>query len=499
MIDDSHAMRTLDTRLGAIFLVALIIAVIAIFVFVIGEQNIFTTSALVPAPQNTSSMKIKDYGQLNITAHIFAPRDSNSPTCQSIVELDTSTPLGCDAIVVQGNAGIPDSSTLPTMSCMIQINCTAQLNIRGTEQVKLGIPEQFQIMEWSVWSAHWDGYPMESVEPVVTTHHVLGPSINDTFLAGTEKNPTALNFGVTRSVVHDKRNPNIVNGCRTSGLRLSWRDVERVESTEGSESGKHFVAFRFAVDGALFQKVLDLKLTPVNQLSMVITYCLTAIAVLTSVKSVLQMLIDKALVKLAQKNGTEPPEDVQRRIRVLDEHAITGSGQRTRRLSSAAVLRREENNVNLDGSGIEMINVDGGTSISRDVDSGNDVVFDASDALLVKRLQQKVIKSEKEFAESKKKIASMEKTIAQLMKHLSLTPSNGEVKVDDPAPAETTAISIKDEVPTRMHSNPHWSRLKKSVKATNAFKASSAQKKRTKRLSTAMKSRRNSALKQDTQ
>ena len=116
----------------------------------------------------------------------------------------------------------------------------------------------------------------------------------------------------------------------------------------------------------------------------------------------------------------------------------------------------------------------------------------------MKRLQQKVIKSEKEFAESKKKIASMEKTIAQLMKHLSLTPSNGEVKVDDPAPAETTAISIKDEVPTRMHSNPHWSRLKRSVKATNAFKASSGQKNRTKRLSKLMKSRRNSALKQDT-
>jgi hypothetical protein len=85
--------------------------------------------------------------------------------------------------------------------------------------------------------------------------------------------------------------------------------------------------------------------------------------------------------------------------------------------------------------------------------------------------------------------------------HIEMVENTGEVKVDlenNAENSETTAISIKDEVPTRMHSNPHWSRLKKSAKATNAFKASSGQKNRTKRLSKLMKSRRNSALKQDT-
>ena len=46
---------------------------------------------------------------------------------------------------------------------------------------------------------------------------------------------------------------------------------------------------------------------------------------------------------------------------------------------------------------------------------------------------------------------------------------NGDVDVD------TTALSILDDaaVPTTtMHSNPHWKRLKLSVKASNAFKRS---------------------------
>jgi hypothetical protein len=87
--------------------------------------------------------------------------------------------------------------------------------------------------------------------------------------------------------------------------------------------------------------------------------------------------------------------------------------------------------------------------------------------------------------------------------HIEMVESTGEVKVDlenNAENADTTAISILNaaEPNTTMHTNPHWNRLKKSAKATNAFKASSGQKNRTKRLSKLMKSRRNSALKQDT-
>ena len=85
---------------------------------------------------------------------------------------------------------------------------------------------------------------------------------------------------------------------------------------------------------------------------------------------------------------------------------------------------------------------------------------------------------------------------------------NGDVDVD------TTALSILDDaaVPTTtMHSNPHWKRLKLSVKASNAFKRSKDgrigkknqnknknQQRRAKRLSIVMKAKRDSAVEQNT-
>ena len=55
----------------------------------------------------------------------------------------------------------------------------------------------------------------------------------------------------------------------------------------------------------------------------------------------------------------------------------------------------------------------------------------------------------------------------------------------------------KDAAPTEMHRNPHWNKLRLSVKTANAFKVSSGQKIRTKRLSKVMKSKRASEDKQN--
>ena len=80
---------------------------------------------------------------------------------------------------------------------------------------------------------------------------------------------------------------------------------------------------------------------------------------------------------------------------------------------------------------------------------------------------------------------------------------SGEVKVENEENAEnedvdtcTTAISILDNAavpPTTMHINPHWKRLKRSVKAANTFKSSAGQQKRVKRLSKVIKAKRDSA------
>jgi len=373
IIEDTHAMRTLDTRLGASFMFALLVVIIALFVFVFGEPNILTITSLVPAPRNSSSMKINGYGQLNVTVRMIAPRNDDSDTCDKIIEQTASRSLGCESSTIQGDAGTKaKAESTGTMFCTMDFNCSTTANLRGTQEIKIGLPDAFQLIEWTVWNEQYD-----MAQPPMTTHHVLGvtnnnridntkkettPSLSNQVLAGSDTNPTTLNFGVIRSIVNDTRFE-VEGGCITSGLRLTWRDVARVQSIQGTETGKHYVAFRFAVDETLFSKILDLKLKPANQLSVVITYCLTVIALMTTLKSVLQMVIDRVYLHLAQKNKTEAPEDVQRRQRVLDEHAITRlpGQQGRRRLSSKNPLfdsiGGNRGGIRGESDGIEMTNL----------------------------------------------------------------------------------------------------------------------------------------------
>ena len=182
-----------------------------------------------------------------------------------------------------------------------------------------------------------------------------------------------------------------------------------------------------------------------------------------------------------------------RREAVLDEHAIT---QRNGGRRISTVLQLDGDLSSSGGGGddgdIELSSVGSGAAVDhrnpmrRPASSGTD----ASNA----ELKKEVALSKKEIALSKKEIAYLKKTVARLMKHLSLTPSNGEVKIDDPARTETTAISIKDIAPTTTLSNPHWKKLKHALKTVNAF---SQKNKRVKRLSTVMKARRNSAVGQE--
>ena len=183
------------------------------------------------------------------------------------------------------------------------------------------------------------------------------------------------------------------------------------------------------------------------------------------------------LKKCAKRNHTRTPHDVLRREAVLDEHAIT---QRNggRRLSTV-VLQPDgdlSSSNGSDGGDIELSNVASSRGLHSNPMRGTPANISID-----------------EFNQIKEELKSLKNNMALLMKHVSYTPSStGEVKVDDPP---STSISIKDTAPTKMHRNPNWKRLKKSVKATNSFKTSS--RKRTKRLSQVMKSRRNSALKLD--
>ena len=284
MIADTHALRKLKTRLGASFCFALIVVFVALFIFVFGESNVSETVSLMPAGANITSVKLDDYGQLNITLRMVGPRlNGSSETCEGLVEIRPNDAFKCNA-AFHGDAGDKNAAGFGTVSCTVHINCSAGVSIRGQEDLILGLPDRFQTIEWALWHEQWDGK-----ETTSTMHHALRPKSGDNaslaVLAGSADDPTTLTFGVIRSVVHDNRNAQIDEGCATGGLQLSWRGVKRVQSTQGSAYGMHYIGFRFLVEEFVFRKNLETKLSFTNRLSVVITYCLTVIGVMNSVKS----------------------------------------------------------------------------------------------------------------------------------------------------------------------------------------------------------------------
>jgi hypothetical protein len=115
---------------------------------------------------------------------------------------------------------------------------------------------------------------------------------------------------------------------------LAWNRIIREEAENGIKEPKHIVAFRFNVADTIYVKEISIKLAILTRFGTVLTLLLTAMSSMKFVKVQLQRCIDHCIKTKAKKDRAEPAEDVLRRERVLDEHAITNTGNKMRRLSS---------------------------------------------------------------------------------------------------------------------------------------------------------------------
>ena len=308
-IDDGHAMRSLDSRLGTAFNFVLLLVVVALFVFVFTEDNTTETSALVPS----SSLNVSDisYGSLNLTVQTFGSNTNAVASCAtSVAVVSFSKGLDCTSTITP----LPTVETV--LACRVEMKCdTKSTLLLGHQQVLFGLPDAFQTMEWFVSHSFWDINQLPS-----TFHHVLGPS-KTMALVGTRELPTLLHFGAIRGIRNDTRrntNPN----CQTTigGLQLSWKNAQRMEAAnQGTEQGRHYVAMEFEIETTTFLKMLTNKLSVQNQLSVVITYVLSVIGVLKIIKIVLQLMIDFCF----RKSNKKLPEDVQRRTHILEEVGLS--------------------------------------------------------------------------------------------------------------------------------------------------------------------------------
>jgi len=111
--------------------------------------------------------------------------------------------------------------------------------------------------------------------------------------------------------------------CSVRGIQLLWRETDRQESTEGTADGFHFVQFKMFVEETLSIMTLVDRLSEANKFSMVLTYVLSLIGAMKSIKIVLQLLIDKSIVVVSSMRNVHLPKDVKKRIEILDEHLIS--------------------------------------------------------------------------------------------------------------------------------------------------------------------------------
>ena len=111
--------------------------------------------------------------------------------------------------------------------------------------------------------------------------------------------------------------------CSVRGIQLLWRETDRQESTEGTADGFHFVQFKIFVEETLSIMTLVDRLSEANKFSMVLTYVLSLIGAMKSIKIVLQLLIDKSIVVVSSMRNVHLPKDVKKRIEILDEHLIS--------------------------------------------------------------------------------------------------------------------------------------------------------------------------------
>ena len=331
LLKDTHALRMLQSRLGASFTTAVpfIFAVLVISVF--SANNLVTVDGLKPnfsidIPKKDNTFKYINI-QISSQAFVAAPTQfvCDDPNGIQLIDSDSAPHLKCVQTTSTSRA-VADNNMV---SCAVTFNCSVDSSLSGVQDVMMAFPTAFQVISWHVAPSTWLGGQNST-----NISHVLNPTQNN-MLVGNDNVPTVLEFSVSRAKYLRKYSEQPGQEDKTDyGLKLDWNRIVREESEHGVKEATHIVAFRFNVADTIYVKETSMKLATLTRFGTVLTLLLTAMSSMKLVKVQLQRCIDHCIKTRAQKNRVEPAEDVLRRERVLDEHAITNVGAKMRRLSS---------------------------------------------------------------------------------------------------------------------------------------------------------------------
>ena len=452
-IDDTHALRRMDSRLGASMTLILPLIAIICGVRVFGEDNQLFSNGLKPDVV-INDLPIIGYKMLNISVETqgFVSSPSQDFDCGdstngiTLVDSDSiSTHLECSTHAT--NTKVFTSTDL--VMCHALFVCSVNDGFRGSENMFVELPKAFQTTRWQVNPSPWNG-----IKTVIS--HVLSPG-NGSLLRGSIENPSVLNFAALRSKLVDVVSPN-----PDYGLQITWDSTKRQNSENSPVLDRHVVAFRFIVDTNIYVSEISIKLDDLTRFGTVLTLMLTVVAVLKVVKLVMEVAIDTTIEVTAGEG--ELPKDVKRRKIVLEEQIMTRAGSRMSMTSTIKSMSMSND------SEIYKKNVK-----TRKIHSYNKSISMSDDPDIYKKQKKKVeLNSSPEIE----------------MTALSICDAE-DINVDI-VDSDRSAATGSDE----LQKYSHWNKLRSAVKVTREFKQNAKQKKRTRRLSNVLKARRESEVKE---
>jgi hypothetical protein len=333
-IDDSHAKRMLDTRLGASLTTTVPFIILMLCLYVFGAPNTILTKALVPEIDifnNNNNDKLFDnnnnniFGTLSIDLKTIAFKgSSNGATCKDIVvqPSDTSSLISCTTTTTE----IPLPENTELLLCATALTCNADNTFAGVQDVPLSFPTAFQKIVWDVQP----GAPWNNI--TTQLNNTLSPN-SGTILSGTATAPTVLNFGVIRGQKLDTSASSPNKEDHDFGLQVTYSGANKQESKTGPSIPQHYVMLRFSVSEFILDVIVRDKQNLQQKMTNVLTLFLSVMSFLHFFKTFGELGIDKFVTFLAKRRNEPIPDDVKRRTAVLEEHLITKAGNRRFSLS----------------------------------------------------------------------------------------------------------------------------------------------------------------------
>ena len=205
----------------------------------------------------------------------------------------------CDEIKVETELNCSRHLNISNV-CGLHMECWCHPPFGGVHEISITMPDKFQRMTLTLEPDPWNN----------TRTHITVPINGENQLAGTLETPTTIDFDVIRS-----KSISHIESSKEYGLQISYRDVKKIYTQDGTVNGEHTVKIRLFSTETVFIREILKKLSDITRIGTVLTYTMSVISGFRFIKLGCGHCIDKT----CQKCTKDPPKDVKKRVSILEE------------------------------------------------------------------------------------------------------------------------------------------------------------------------------------